>query len=75
LARLPPEMGRGNVLVDKADSITRLNRADGVGNLFLTRSLANPSARFSRVMLSALSTSTLPRPISGGSRANRALLW
>lgn len=29
----------GAGLVDKADSITRLNRADGVGNLFITHSL------------------------------------
>src|SRR3954468_21575936 len=29
----------GAGLVDKADSITRLNRAEGVGNLFLTHSL------------------------------------
>ena len=29
----------GAGLVDKADSITRLNRADGVGNIFITHSL------------------------------------
>ena len=30
---------QGAGLVDKADSITRLNRAEGVGNLFITHSL------------------------------------